>query len=64
MLMVDGGSERAAGAETIHGSTATGYNDLRPIPSFLPSFLGHIALLIYVSFERTSAREIPLCPDD
>ena len=34
------------------------------LPSFLPSFLGHIALLIYVSFERTSAREIPLCPDD
>ena len=28
--------DRAAGAETIHGSTATGYNDLRPIPSFLP----------------------------
>ena len=62
---VKGGAGTIQGKEGVkfyHLATllaAPPYNDL---PS--SSFLGHIALLIYVSFERTSAREIPLCPAD
>ena len=52
----------AAAAPELEAAAAATHNDLPS--SLLPCFLGHTALLIYVSFDRTSAREIPLCPDD